>query len=99
MGRIKPELMVSYEKEILARLQSLNRCWEMARLKAPLGRRILVLAPHPDDESIGAGGILLAHRGISEVYIVNVFNGEGGGQLDNKPWTDTPHVQARVSFG
>jgi LmbE family N-acetylglucosaminyl deacetylase len=31
-------------------------------LKKPLGSRILVLAPHPDDDLIGCGGTLLKHN-------------------------------------
>jgi LmbE family N-acetylglucosaminyl deacetylase len=42
--------------------------------------RILVLSPHPDDESIGCGGTLLRHveRG-DEVQIVFLTSGEKGG--------------------
>src|SRR5882724_75495 len=81
LGRIKPDLMHGREEEILARLFALNRRWEPARLKVPLGKRLLVLAPHADDETIGPGGLLLAHRGKCEIHIVNLFNGEGGGRL------------------
>ncbi|HSP33387.1 MAG TPA: PIG-L deacetylase family protein [Thermoanaerobaculia bacterium] len=43
--------------------------------------RTLVLAPHPDDESIGAGGLLahIAHSG-GDVRVVFLTNG------DNNPW-------------
>lgn len=88
--------MISHEKEFLVRLRALRMCWEVTRLKVPLGRRILVLTPHPDDESMGAGGLLLAHRGISEIHIVNIFNGDGGGQLDNRPWTDDPVYRSEL---
>lgn len=42
--------------------------------------RILVLSPHPDDESIGCGGTLLRHvkRG-DQVHLVVLTSGEKGG--------------------
>lgn len=41
-----------------------------------LGRKVLVIAPHPDDETLGCGGViaLLAHQ-RSEFYIVFVTDG------------------------
>jgi N-acetylglucosamine malate deacetylase 1 len=42
--------------------------------------RILVLAPHPDDEAIGCGGTLLLHaRQRDEVRVVFLTSGEKGG--------------------
>lgn len=43
--------------------------------------RVLVVAPHPDDESIGAGGVLLAaRRADAAVRVVFLTSGE------NNPW-------------
>jgi LmbE family N-acetylglucosaminyl deacetylase len=43
-------------------------------------KRILALAPHPDDESIGCGGALLAHLAQrAEVEVVFLTSGEKGG--------------------
>jgi LmbE family N-acetylglucosaminyl deacetylase len=39
--------------------------------------RILVLAPHPDDESIGCGGLLLKHPGQCDVIVLT--DGRHGG--------------------
>lgn len=42
--------------------------------------RILVLAPHPDDESIGCGGTLLHHaKRRDAVHVVFLTSGEKGG--------------------
>ena len=43
--------------------------------------RILVIAPHPDDESIGAGGLLLrAKQAGAQVRVIFCTSG------DNNPW-------------
>jgi LmbE family N-acetylglucosaminyl deacetylase len=96
LGIIKPELMRSREEELLTRLQSLDRRWTPASLKAPLGRRLVVVAPHPDDESIGPGGLLLAHRGQSQIHVINVFNGDAGGQLASTDWQSDPDYRAEL---
>jgi LmbE family N-acetylglucosaminyl deacetylase len=61
-----------------------------------VGKRVLVVAPHPDDETIGAGGFLLRHRGLAELHVVTVFNGEGGGRLERGPWENTPEYKAEL---
>jgi LmbE family N-acetylglucosaminyl deacetylase len=57
---------------------------------------VLVVAPHPDDETIGPGGFLLRHRGLAELHVVTVFNGEGGGRLERGPWENTPEYKAEL---
>ena len=46
-------------------------------IAAPTARRVLVLCPHPDDESVGCGGTIavLADSG-AEVYVVYATDGE-----------------------
>ncbi len=59
---------------------------DLCALPLPLpleaARRVLVLAPHPDDESIGCGGLLvkLAARGVP-TRVLLVSDGSGAGEL------------------
>jgi hypothetical protein len=54
---------------------SLPKCLELT-----LAQRVMVFAPHPDDECIGCGGTLalLAQRPGVEIKVVLVTNGDGG---------------------
>lgn len=46
----------------------------------PSGRRVLVLAPHPDDEVIGCGGTLCKHvQAGDQVTVVYITDGSRGG--------------------
>jgi hypothetical protein len=70
LGYIKPQLVPASEEEFRIRRQLLASAWQPRKLVAPIGKRILALCPHPDDESIGAGGLLLAHRELAEIHLV-----------------------------
>src|SRR5262249_28293947 len=61
-----------------------------AKLSVPVGRRILALSPHPDDETIGAGGLLLAHAHCSEISVITIFAGDGGGLLQDPAIDEFP---------
>ena len=92
--------MTASEEEFLIRRKLLVRGWEPRQLVAPIGNRILALCPHPDDESIGAGGLLLAHRGHSAIHLLCLCNGEGGGELDpTEAGTTTMTEVRRAEFG
>ena len=59
--------------------------WEIARengqvFEWPAVKRLVVVSPHPDDETLGCGGLiaLAVERGL-EVLVVSVTNGEAGG--------------------
>lgn len=100
LGAIKPGLLGRGEAEFEARFASLQSGWWPSQLRRPVGRRILAISPHPDDETIGAGGLLLAHRGQADISVITVFNGDGGGELPGvavgAPDHKTRLVQARL---
>lgn len=57
------------------------RDWEpLLPASASVAGPILVVAPHPDDEIIGCGGILAAHRDAGESVHVAVVTDGGQGQ-------------------
>ena len=80
MGVIKPSLRGESAEQLQARLAAASSQLWPKKLSVPVGRRILAFSPHPDDESIGAGGLLLAHRECSSIHVITVFNGDGGGE-------------------
>ena len=96
LGAIKPDLLAKSAAETQARLRGLYEAWWPKLLEVQEGKRILAIAPHPDDETIGAGGFLLKHRGRSAIHLLTVFNGEGGGRLESGPWQDTPEYKSRL---
>ncbi|MGZ5194139.1 MAG: PIG-L deacetylase family protein [Ramlibacter sp.] len=51
------------------------------RLDCSGARRVLVIAPHPDDESLGCGGTLAQLAPSCDIRVVLVTNGDGGGEL------------------
>ena len=84
LGSVWPHLLVKNSREYKVRRKCFQAAWWPKVLQAPIGRRLLVISPHPDDESIGPGGLLWAHRGLSEIHILCLTNGEKGGQLSAK---------------
>jgi LmbE family N-acetylglucosaminyl deacetylase len=95
LGYIRPELLGSNDQEFRIRRQLLAKAWEPRRLEVPVGKRILALCPHPDDESIGAGGLLLAHRDIAEIHLICLCDGAGGGSLEHGDTSPDLLVKAR----
>lgn len=56
-----------------------TRLFTLTHITKPPGSRILVIAPHPDDETLGCGGTLLLHKRLEhEVRIVFLTDGERG---------------------
>jgi LmbE family N-acetylglucosaminyl deacetylase len=97
LGTIKPELVRNSSSELTPRLELHRASWWPKRLEPPVAKRILALSPHPDDESIGCGGFLLAHAGKAEIHIVNVYNGDGGGALEEGPWRNDPAYRNKLA--
>ena len=53
-----------------------NRNLQPIEMEHPDAKRIMVIAPHPDDDIIGAGGTLIkAKENGSDIHIVYVTNG------------------------
>jgi LmbE family N-acetylglucosaminyl deacetylase len=64
------------------------------------GPRLLVIAPHPDDETVGAGGaIALARQRGWDVTVVYVTSGDGFWQAVRKPGDLFPKPDAMREYG
>jgi LmbE family N-acetylglucosaminyl deacetylase len=96
LGTIKPYLVDIAEDEFVIRREMLDKSWRIKELAAPLAKRILALSPHPDDESIGAGGFLLKHREHSEIHFFTLLVCGKGGQLVDRPWVDQAEYKAEL---
>jgi N-acetylglucosamine malate deacetylase 1 len=84
LGYVRPQLLQGSEAEYRARRQMLANGWEPRKLVPPVGKCILALCPHPDDESIGAGGFLLAHKDLAQIHLICLCDGSAGGRLDSE---------------
>jgi LmbE family N-acetylglucosaminyl deacetylase len=96
LGYIKPRLLASCDEDYIARCRTLSNAWEPRHLSLPVGKRILSISAHPDDESLGAGGLLWAHRNLSELHLIVLSRGEKGGALDEKI-IDSTYYEAKLA--
>jgi LmbE family N-acetylglucosaminyl deacetylase len=85
LGYVRPRLSTASAAEYEVTRKLLVSSWRWRLLEAPVGRRILAVSPHPDDESIGAGGLLWAHRDSAEIHLLAVCDGGGGSALSASP--------------
>jgi LmbE family N-acetylglucosaminyl deacetylase len=82
LGYAGSRLLFKFEKDYLVKRRIMSKGWQPKQVSLPVGKRILSISPHPDDESIGAGGLLWAHRNLSEVHCIVLSLGEKGGALE-----------------
>ena len=61
----------------------------------PAGRRIVVLAPHPDDEVLGTGGLLATLAPLRDVLIVGVTDGDAS-HPHSRLWPRAALIEARL---
>lgn len=68
-----------------------SRCGEvkMAELQFEKNDRILVLAPHPDDEVIGCGGLIAKYASQIDVIVLT------DGRYSNPSWTEKKTIETR----
>src|SRR5262245_23863247 len=77
-GRSAYRRMASWVRSQRARLANPNPLFELPELlEKPEGTRVLVVAPHADDEALGCGGTLAKHH-IAGDRITVVFMTDGG---------------------
>ena len=64
----------------------------------PTGRRVLVLAPHPDDETLGCGGTLALHRNAGDavqvVFLTDGCQGDPSGQCEMETYVQMRRKEA-----
>jgi glycosyltransferase involved in cell wall biosynthesis/LmbE family N-acetylglucosaminyl deacetylase/uncharacterized coiled-coil protein SlyX len=63
------------------------------------GKRVLVLAPHPDDETFGCGGSLALHAGAGDpvkvVFLTGGSRGDSSGTVDQQTYLQIREEEAR----
>jgi len=65
----------------------------------PTGKRVLVFAPHPDDETIGCGGTLALHTQAGDpvkvVFLTNGAQGDSSGDMAREAYVELRENEAR----
>ena len=68
-------------RRLRRKLAHLSPCPLPTLLDLSTARRVLVFAPHPDDESLGCGGTLSQLTALCPVKVVLITDGSGAGGL------------------
>ena len=67
----------------------------------PWRGRVLVLAPHPDDEAVGPGGALALHARLGDplavIFVTNGMHGDASGAEDPSAYVALRQREARAS--
>ncbi len=71
---------------------------QVPRIIEPPAGRVLVLAPHPDDESCGLGGTLARHREQGDPVLVLFLTDGSSGDPDGRFGADTAGVRQREAL-
>jgi len=65
----------------------------------PTGRRVLVLAPHPDDETIGCGGSIALHAKAGDpvrvIFLTNGAKGDSSGETEKNRYVALRQSEAK----
>jgi LmbE family N-acetylglucosaminyl deacetylase len=76
-----------------------ERLRTLRALRVAIPRRLVVVAPHPDDEVLGAGGLLQCMRRLGvEITVVAVTDGEGSHPASAACGIDIASLRARESI-
>jgi N-acetylglucosamine malate deacetylase 1 len=90
----KPSGIDGSEFQILTQAYKLRG--RVKKLKVPVATRILVVAPHPDDETIGCGGFVLLHARIADMRLLCIYNGSAGGAIPELDGETEVEYKARL---
>ena len=67
-------------------------------IESPIGKRILIISPHPDDEILGPSGFAKAKLAGSKIHIVCLTNGEANAELGRVRIEESKKVSKKLGF-
>ena len=76
-----------------------NQTLEPLEMSCPHGKRITVIAPHPDDEMLGAGGTLIrARRAGADIRCIYLTSGKPPADVEAETTEVARHIGYRTEF-
>jgi LmbE family N-acetylglucosaminyl deacetylase len=76
-----------------------NQTLEPLEMSCPQGKRIAVIAPHPDDEMLGAGGTLIrARRAGADIRCIYLTSGKPAAEVESETAEVARHIGYRTEF-